>query len=237
MRASGNDLLKEKIELKEHNTVQADIIANLNGYITQLRSSAFTNHPANTPSITTTSHREQKIPDPPLFAGNRSKARAWIIDIRLKLTADTQLFQTEQAKMIYINSCLERPVKDQIHPFIHDDLNFKFADANTMFSFLTSLYNDLDRRKSAVSALRNLHQCNKPFTDFMPKFTRLMNDVGYIDDQAKIDLLLVKLSDEMNQLLIGQDMPTDYLGYVTRLHKLDTDVRVAGQQKNLQTSF
>lgn len=68
----------------------------------------------------------------------------------------------------------------------------------------------------------------------MPKFTRLMNDVGYTDDQSKIDLLSVNLSDEMNQLLIGQDMPVDYLVYVTRLHKLDTDVHVVGQQKILR---
>lgn len=44
-----------------------------------------------------------------------------------------------------------------------------------------------------------------------------MNYLGYTDDQAKIDLLSVSLSDEMNQLLIGQDMPADYLGYVTQL--------------------
>lgn len=37
--------------------------------------------------------------------------------------------------MIYINSRLEGPVKDQIHPFIRDDLTFKFADSNLMFSF------------------------------------------------------------------------------------------------------
>ena len=171
MRASGNDLLKEKIALKEHNTVLADMIANLKSYITQLRASASTNNNANIPPITTTSHREQKIPDPPLFAGDRSKARAWIMDMRLKLAADTQLFRTEQAKMIYINSRLEGPVKDQIHLFIHDDLSFKFADANAMFSFLTSLYDDPDRRRSAVSALGNLHQRNKPFSDFMPEFT------------------------------------------------------------------
>lgn len=58
-----------------------------------------------------------------------------------------------------------------------------------------------------------------------------MNDVGYTDDQSKIDLFSVNLSDEMNQLLIGQEIPLDYLGYVTRLHKLYTDVRVAGQRK------
>ena len=61
-----------------------------------------------------------------------------------------------------------------------------------------------------------------------------MNDVGYTDDQSKIDLLSVKLSDEMSQLLIGQDTPLDYLGYVTLLHKLDTNVRVANQRKNIR---
>ena len=125
-------------------------------------------------------------------------------------------------------------MKDQLHPFINNDLTFRFANADAMFTFLTSHYDDPDRRHSAVSALGNLHQRNKSFSYFMPEFTRLMNDVGYTDDQSKIDLLSVKLSDKMNQLLIGQDMPLGYLGYVTRLHKLDTDVRVANQRKNIR---
>lgn len=70
----------------------------------------------------------------------------------------------------------------------------------------------------------------------MPEFIRLMNDMGYTDEQSKVDLFSVKLSDAMNQFLIGQDMPMDYLGYITRLHKLDTDVHVANQRKNLRTT-
>lgn len=154
--------------------------------------------------------------------------------MRLKLAADAQLFRNEQAKMIYINSQLEGAVKDQLHPFINNDLTFRFANADAMFTFLTSLYDDPDRRRSAVSALGNPYQRNKAFSDFMSKFTRLMNDVGYTNDQSKIDLLSVELSNEMNQLLIGQDMLLDYLGYVTRLHKLDTDVYVANQRKNIR---
>lgn len=73
--------------------------------------------------------------------------------------------------MIYINSCLEGTVKDQIHPFIKDDLTFRFTDADAMFTFLTSLNDDPGRRRSAVSAFGNLHQCNKPFSEFMPEFT------------------------------------------------------------------
>ena len=143
MRASRNDLLKEKIALKEHNTFLAHMITKLNGYITQLRSSPPS---ANTQPVASAPHREQKIPDPPIFSGNRSKARTWIMDMRLKLAADPQLFRDEQAKMIYINSRLEGPMKDQLHPFINNDLTFQFANADAMFTFLTSLYDDPDRR-------------------------------------------------------------------------------------------
>lgn len=111
MRATGNDLLKEKNALKDHNLVLADIVTNLNGYITQLRVSAPSGNHAHNQPVITTSLREQKIPDPPLFAGDRSKARAWIMDMRLKLAADAQLFRNEQVKMIYANSCLEGTVK------------------------------------------------------------------------------------------------------------------------------
>ena len=212
MRASGNDLLKEKIALKEHNTVLADMITNLNDYITQLRSSPPSDNNANTQPVASTPHREPKIPDPPHFSGDRSKARTWIIDICLKLAPDAQLFRNEQAKMIYINSRLEGAVKDHLHPFINNDLTFRFANMDAMFIFLTSLYDVPDRRRSAVSALGNFHKRNKAFSDFMLEFTRLINDVGYTDDQSKIDLLSVKLSYKMNQLLIGQDMPFDGSG-------------------------
>ncbi len=212
MRVSGNNLLKEKIALKENNSVLADMIANLNGYVTQLRSSPPSDNNANTQPVASTSNRKQKIPDPPLFSGDRSKARTWIMNRHLKLAADAQLFRNKQAKMININNRLEGAVKDQLHPFINNDLTFQFANADAMFTFLTSLYDDPDQQRSAVSALENLHQRNKSFSDFMPEFTRLMNDVGYTDDRSKIiDLFSVKLSDEMNQLLIGQDMPLDHL--------------------------
>lgn len=45
--ASGNDPRKEKIALKEHNSALAHMIANLNSYITQLRSSPPSDNIAN----------------------------------------------------------------------------------------------------------------------------------------------------------------------------------------------
>lgn len=72
MRASRNNFLKEKTLLKEHNTALADMIANLNSYITQLQISALTTSAFNATStlVTTNSYCKQKIPDPLLFTGN-----------------------------------------------------------------------------------------------------------------------------------------------------------------------
>ncbi len=92
MRTSWNDLLKEQIAWKEHNTVLVDMINDPNSYITQLRFSPLSDHNANTQPVVSTPDREQKIPDPSLFSGNRSKPRNWIIDISFKLAANAQLF-------------------------------------------------------------------------------------------------------------------------------------------------
>lgn len=70
--------------------------------------------------------------------------------------------------MIYIYGLLEGPVKDQIHPFIGDDLTFQFANANAMLSLLTSLYDDPDRPSSAASAFGNLHQRNRFYAQIYP---------------------------------------------------------------------
>lgn len=73
--------------------------------------------------------------------------------------------------MIYINSLLESTVKDQLHLSINNDFTFWFANVNAMFIFLTSLSDNLDRQNGRVSALENLCQQNKPFSDFILEFT------------------------------------------------------------------
>ena len=139
--------------------------------------------------------------------------------------------------MIYINSSLEGVVKDQLHPFIKNNSTSRFANTNAMFTFPTSLYDDSDLRRNTVSVFGNLHQRNKAFFNFMLEFLQLMNDISYKEDQSKIDLLSVKLSNKMNQFLIGQSMPFDFSEYVTRLHKLDTDVRITNQRKNIRVGL
>lgn len=106
-----------------------------------------------------------------------------------------------------------------------------------MFIFLTSLSDNLDRQNGRVSALENLCQQNKPFSDFILEFTWLMNNISYKNDQSKNDIFSVKLSNETNQLLTGQDISFNYLRYVIWLYLLDIDVFVAHQRKNIRVNL
>lgn len=111
-------------------------------------------------------------------------------------------------------------------------LLFKFAGANKMFSLPTSLYDEPDYRRRAVSALRNSHQCKKTLFRFIPVLTRLINNFGCTDDQAKIDLL-------SGQAFWWNESAFDWTRYAgpllglisLGLHKLGIDVRAAGQRK------
>lgn len=49
-----------------------------------------------------------------------------------------------------------------------------------------------------VSAFENLSQHNKVFIKFILEFIFLINDVEYIANQFKINLLFVKFSDKKN---------------------------------------
>lgn len=63
----------------------------------------------------------------------------------------------------------------------------------------------------------------------MLESTCLISDIGYTDNQSKIDLLFVKFLDKINQPLICQNILTNYLEYITRLYKSDTNVCMANQ--------
>ena len=107
MRAFGNDLLGEEVALKEHNLVLADMISNLNVILTNSRPLLqLTTIPKPLSSLPIV---KQKIPDPPLFAGDRSKVRAWIMDMRLKYPVVSH--RTSQDDL-YQQFVLKAPVKD-----------------------------------------------------------------------------------------------------------------------------
>lgn len=91
--------------------------------------------------------------------------------MHFKLVTNTQLFQNNQAKIIYIKYRLEGTIKDQLHLFIKNDLTFLFINTNAIFISLSSLYNNSDRIHITISTLGNLHQQNKSFFNFILKFT------------------------------------------------------------------
>ena len=77
----------------------------------------------NVPIVTGTpamlpTRRSGKIPDPPVFDGNREKIEGFIAQLRLKLFSDPTLFPTPALRMAYAFNRLEGRAQAQILPYI-----------------------------------------------------------------------------------------------------------------------
>jgi len=63
--------------------------------------------------------RSGKIPDPPVFDGNREKIEGFIAQLRLTLFSDPTLFPTPALRMAYAFNRLEGRAQAQILPYMH----------------------------------------------------------------------------------------------------------------------
>lgn len=174
-----------------------------------------------------------EMPDPPRFGGDPAETGDWIIAMRTKLTGNAYFFRNEQEKMVYINSRLEANVQRHIALFIAEDLTFKFRHSDDMLDSIEIFYGNHLDRLVAVDALANFHQRNLPFQEFMTEFMGLISNVGYMDDRTRINSLAMKLSDEMYEIVIEQDMPTCFFDFVNSLFKIDANLRSANPRKSL----
>lgn len=175
----------------------------------------------------------REMPDPPRFGGDPAETRDWIMAMRIKLIGNAYYFRNEQEKMVYIYSRLEANVHRHISRFIAEDLTFKFRHSNDMLDLIEIFFENHLGRLVAVEALANFPQRNLPFQEFMTEFMRLISNVGYEDDRTRIDSLAMKLSDEMYEIVIEQDMPTCFFEYVDRLFEIDANLRSANPRKSL----
>lgn len=171
----------------------------------------------------TVKNRSAKITDPFVFDGDRKLTRAFTTSMRLKLRGNASDFESEEQKIIYFHSRLGPNAQKHFFPYIKPDGTLTLTSVEEMFNIVTRAWGNTDQKRTSLRELEALRQKNTDFSEFIAEFNRLICDVGYETDSVKIDILHSKLAVEMRQLLVGQDMPEDYYGYVNRIHKLDND--------------
>jgi len=168
--------------------------------------------------------RSGKIPDPPVFDGNREKIEGFTAQLRLKLFSDPTLFPTPALRMAYAFNRLEGRAQAQILPYIQAGATFSLSDVEDVICVLNNAFGDPDPLATARSKLHQLKQGKKEFTNYFAEFQTLVSKLDW-NECAKTDALKEDLSIELHRQLIGKSRDLTYDQLVALCQKLDSEMR------------
>jgi hypothetical protein len=93
-----------------------------------------------------------RLPDPPLFNGQRKDLPAFVRKLRYKLEGNADRYPNERSRLLYAYSRLEKDAVALINPLM--DKNVHTVDQ--LVTFLKATYGDLNKELTALSRLSGL---------------------------------------------------------------------------------
>jgi hypothetical protein len=167
--------------------------------------------------------KKQDIAAPDKFTGDRKTYPAFKAQLQAKLAGDARKFEGEQHRMLYVSSLLQGNAYAMILPHITEG-TVTLESTKELWKILDGAYEDPDKKGTARRELKTLKQGAREFSAFFADFQRLMATLGY-DEEAKKSYLEDGLNDELLELMMAYDLPTDWHEYVTLLQRLDSRIR------------
>ena len=174
--------------------------------------------------------KSEKLPDPPMFDGNRNDLRPFVTKLRLKLSTNHDRYPTEASKISYGMSRLSKDAARTMDPFFR---NGTFVNFEIFVSLLERTYDDASREHTAVTKLENLRQRNRDFTSFFSEFLGLVGELDW-NETARVAALRRAISDEIRAQLVGRDLPKDLPEFATICQRIDEDLRYNKQTRSLK---
>lgn len=166
-----------------------------------------------------------RLPDPPLFAGDRHDWSAWRVSIENKLAIDAAAIGGPPEQFLYVFSRLEKNAWKNVTTFVRK--HRENGDPTALLQYLEMLYGDPNAAARAARRLHQLRQGEKqPFSKFLPILEREFADAGAISwpDEAKRPILLGALNQSMSTALLSRGIPHAFGDIISRLHEISTDM-------------
>lgn len=183
----------------------------------------------------TSDHRSDKIPDPPIFDGTKAKLREFVTKLRLKMIGNADRYPTSHEKLVYAANRLEGTAMDQLMPYITVDegkgTKIDLESYEDLIRILEGAFGDPNKKVTAQKTLMTLRQRDRPFHEYWAEFQRYAPETGY-NTEAKISFLTAGLSVELQSQMIHHDIPETLNEYVTLLQTLDHKDRA--MRKNIR---
>jgi hypothetical protein len=170
----------------------------------------------------------QNIPDPEKYSGDRKELKAFLSQVRLKLSGNASMFPTLELKLAYIASLVKGPAYAHIEEHILDGFA-RIPDVNGLLEILSTAFGDPDEIGTAEREMRSLRQKNSDFATYYAEFCRLMTILQW-DKRARRAALREGLSSELKDGLVFLEEKEDLAEFVTQLQGMDNRIRARAQE-------
>jgi hypothetical protein len=141
--------------------------------------------------------RSVKLPDPPIFEGTTKDGITfdnWLVQIKNKLRGNSDAYQTEDLKIIYVSGRVGGHALALISPRLNQDGRHAYETVGELYTHLEELYGDPNKERNARQAFKELSmKKGQTFQEFYALFLRHVAD-GNINPQDLKDDLNDKLT-------------------------------------------
>jgi hypothetical protein len=186
------------------------------------------------PAINTRRSRPRaRLPDPPLFGGNRLDWPAWRVTMENKLAEDAESIGDTSSQFRYVFSRLEKTAWKNMATFVRESGNRRRPAE--LVEYLDRVYGDPNLTARAAQRLQTLRQGEKvSFPKFLPLLEKEFADAGALawPNDTKRSILLASLNRTMKTQLMHRGIPDDFNDIITRLHQISTDIDLLEMDKN-----
>lgn len=197
-----------------------------------------TSTPPRTSSITSDNgghyRLSKKISDPDrLSDGITLTFDMWALEMRYKLDANADHFETEALRMGYIFNRTEGDAKKYLFTRLKLNASTPFKDSQEMFEYLGNIFRDPHRLRNAKVSFRELKmKYGQPFHEFRTQFTHLA-DEAEIPITCWFDEMYDRLPCNLQDRLVAM-LPTykeDYTALCDAVSGIDTELRRINTRK------
>lgn len=161
---------------------------------------------------------------PPLFDGERSRYRAWAIEMKSKLRTDKKAIGgVDRTLFEYIFTRLEGTAQKMCTAYVESG-GTNHSPAHFML-YLDRQYLDPNAKQRALDRLQNLRQSEKEsFATFLPKFEKELADCGGAawPEEVKVNYLKNVLSKELKVHLLHTKPATNYGQYIIQIQDMQS---------------
>ena len=159
---------------------------------------------------------KERILRPEKFNGTRSKLRAFLIQLRLKVAT----YPNEPAKLQLAVNCLMGDSMDQVQFYVEND-KVNLENLTTLIAILDTAFSNPNRVTEAKSKLSTLQQGAREFALYYAEFQRYTADVQW-DEIAKLAAMMKGLFYKLkNDLITATTNPATVADLITFCNRLD----------------